>query len=78
MIIKAVTAKTDAIVEKVKEIHPYEMPEVISFDLTAGNQDYLDWLSGKEVKVEEEVILDDDEEEIELEDEPEEEVEEKS
>ena len=78
LIIKAVTAKTDAIVEKVKEIHPYEMPEVISFDLTAGNQDYLDWLSGKEVKVEEEVILDDEEEEIELEDEPEEEVEEKS
>ena len=76
LIIKAMTKNTDALIEKVKEIHPYEIPEVISYDIVAGNQDYLDWLSGKEIKIEDEVILDD--EEIELEDEAEEEIEEKT
>ena len=76
LIIKAMTEKTDDIIAKVKEIHPFEIPEVISFDLVAGNPDYLDWLSGKEVKIEEEAILDD--EEIDLEDETEEEVEEET
>jgi len=51
------------LIEKVREIHPYEVPEVISFDITAGNQDYLDWLSGKEIVVEEALLDDDDEEE---------------
>jgi len=60
LIVKAPTDKTDDIIEKVREIHPYEVPEIISFDLTAGNQDYLDWLSGKEVEVEE-LLLDDEE-----------------
>lgn len=62
MIIKTSTDKTDELIEKVREIHPYEVPEVISFDITAGNQDYLDWLSGKEIVVEE-TLLDDDEDE---------------
>lgn len=76
LIIKAMTKNTEALIAKVKEIHPYETPEVISYDIVAGNQDYLDWLSGKEIKIEDEVIL--DEEEIELEDETEEEIEEKT
>lgn len=53
LIVKAMTEKTEALIERVREIHPYEIPEVISFDIVAGNQDYLDWLSGKEVVVEE-------------------------
>ncbi len=59
LIVKATTAKTDAIVKRVAEIHPYEVPEVISFDITAGNKDYLDWLSGKEVVIDD-LILDED------------------
>ncbi|MCP4565973.1 MAG: divalent-cation tolerance protein CutA [FCB group bacterium] len=68
MIIKTAADKTDELIEKVREIHPYEVPEVISFDITAGNQDYLDWLSGKEIVVEE-ALLDDDEDEEEGEEE---------
>ena len=73
MIIKTAADKTDELIDKVKEIHPYEVPEVISFDITAGNQDYLDWLSGKEIVVEETLLDDEDVDEDEDEDEEEEE-----
>ena len=65
LIVKGMAAQTDALIERVREIHPYEVPEVISFDITAGNQDYLDWLAGKEIVVDEE--LDFDEEDLDLE-----------
>ena len=65
LIIKGLTAKTNDMVEKIREIHPYEVPEVISFDITAGNPDYLDWLSGKEIEIDDSLL--DDEEELEKE-----------
>ena len=30
--------------EVIKEIHPYETPEIIAIPLVAGCRDYLDWL----------------------------------
>jgi len=60
LIVKAMTEKTEALIEKVREIHPYEVPEVISFDIVAGNRDYLDWLSGKEIEVDD-LLLDEEE-----------------
>lgn len=29
----------------VKQVHPYETPEIIALPIAAGNQDYLAWLS---------------------------------
>ncbi len=69
LIIKAMTDKTDELIEKVREIHPYEVPEVICVDITAGNQDYLDWLSGKEIVVDDALLDDEDEDEEEEEEE---------
>lgn len=62
LIVKSVTESTEPMIERVKEIHPYEVPEVISVDIVAGNPDYLDWLSGKEVFIDE---GDEDDEEVE-------------
>ncbi len=41
--------KTKAILEKdiivaVKAIHPYTVPEIVFFDITEGNEEYLNWL----------------------------------
>lgn len=33
----------------IKEIHPYEIPEIIAMPVIAGSRDYLDWL-GDELK----------------------------
>ncbi len=60
LIVKTTTEKTDALIERVREIHPYEVPEVISFDIVGGNQDYLDWLAGKEMQVDDLELDDDD------------------
>ena len=27
-----------------KSLHPYEVPEIISLDITRGSKDYLDWI----------------------------------
>lgn len=29
----------------IKEIHPYETPEIIAVPIVAGNKEYLEWLS---------------------------------
>lgn len=71
LIVKTKADNTDVLIEKVREIHPYEVPEVLFTDIVAGNQDYLDWLSGKEIVVEE-PDLDEDTDEEDLEDEDEE------
>lgn len=60
LIVKGMAAQTSVLIDRVREIHPYEVPETISFDITAGNQDYLDWLSGKEIVIEDELDLDED------------------
>jgi periplasmic divalent cation tolerance protein len=75
LVVKATAEKTGALIEKIQEIHPYEMPEVLSVDISAGNKDYLEWLAGKEIVIEEaELELD---EELEDEEGEEEETEEK-
>jgi periplasmic divalent cation tolerance protein len=61
LVVKGMTAKLENLIARVREIHPYEIPEVISLAIETGNQDYLDWLSGKEVVIDE---IDFDDEDI--------------
>ena len=30
--------------EKIRQIHPYEIPEIIAFPILLGSKDYLDWI----------------------------------
>ena len=30
--------------KRLRELHPYEVPEIIAFPLTKGSQTYLDWV----------------------------------
>lgn len=34
----------EKIIKKVKEIHSYEIPCLISFDIEKGNEDFLKWI----------------------------------
>ena len=49
LIIKTKAALLDEIVDLVKQIHSYEVPEIIALPIIGGNQDYLEWV-GAEVK----------------------------
>jgi len=47
-----ITAKTRLslvrkITEEVKNIHSYEVPEILALPVLDGNQDYLDWLNNE-------------------------------
>ncbi|HOL21749.1 MAG TPA: divalent-cation tolerance protein CutA [bacterium] len=44
-IIKSKGGLYKKIEETIKEIHPYEVPEIISFPISSGSKDYLEWLA---------------------------------
>jgi len=37
----------DELIEKVKEIHSYDCPCIVSMPLTSGNQAFLDWIDAE-------------------------------
>ncbi len=49
LIVKTKTSLLNEIITLVREIHSYDIPEIIALPIVGGNQDYLDWI-GKEVK----------------------------
>jgi periplasmic divalent cation tolerance protein len=44
-IIKTKKSVYQELEKSIKEIHPYEVPEIIATSVVAGNGDYLKWLS---------------------------------
>jgi periplasmic divalent cation tolerance protein len=47
--IKSKKSLYDELEKAIKEIHPYETPEIFALSVVAGSEDYLKWLS-REVK----------------------------
>lgn len=45
LIIKTDLNLFSALESKVKEIHSYEVPEIIALPIIAGSQSYLDWIA---------------------------------
>jgi len=44
MIIKTKTDKLEQLFEKLGQIHPYDVPEIISFPIESGLNSYLNWV----------------------------------
>ncbi len=44
LIVKTRASLVGSLIKKVKQIHSYSVPEVISLDIRQGNPDYLNWL----------------------------------
>ena len=44
-IIKTTRERFDALQERLIELHPYEVPEVIALPVEAGHPPYLDWVA---------------------------------
>jgi periplasmic divalent cation tolerance protein len=45
LVVKTQGKMVNRIVKRVKEIHSYEIPEVIALPIVEGNRDYLQWIS---------------------------------
>jgi len=44
LIAKTRAALIDALVTRVRALHPYDLPEVIALAVVAGSEPYLDWV----------------------------------
>lgn len=44
MIIKTEKSRVDKIIERIKEVHSYELPEIIALPIAAGYDKYLAWV----------------------------------
>jgi periplasmic divalent cation tolerance protein len=44
LVIKTIRAKSGELTDCVREIHPYDLPEVIFLPVAAGLEDYLNWV----------------------------------
>ena len=49
LIAKTKASLLNEVIRVVREIHSYDIPEIIALPIIGGNQDYLEWI-GKEVK----------------------------
>ena len=47
LIVKTKASLMDDLVGLVKEIHSYDVPEVIALPIVGGNQEYLEWIDGE-------------------------------
>ena len=45
MIVKTSSDKFSALESKVREMHPYDVPEIVSVPITQGSDPYIEWLS---------------------------------
>ena len=47
LVIKTKAALLDEVTQLVKEIHSYDVPEIIALPIIGGNRDYLEWIDNE-------------------------------
>jgi len=45
LIIKTSSARLEDLMQRIKSLHPYELPEIIALPITAGSDEYLNWIT---------------------------------
>jgi periplasmic divalent cation tolerance protein len=45
LVIKTTGARFEAMAERLRALHPYEVPEIIALPITAGHPAYLNWIT---------------------------------
>jgi periplasmic divalent cation tolerance protein len=59
LIIKTLEGEFEGIAATIRELHSYELPEILSFSVSHGEQRFLEWIAGS---VDKDAAFDDDEE----------------
>ena len=44
LVLKTARDRLEQVAARVKDLHPYELPEVVALPIVGGSRDYLDWL----------------------------------
>ena len=45
LLAKTTEKRLPELISKVKQAHPFEVPEIVALKIAAGNMDYLDWIA---------------------------------
>ncbi len=45
LLLKSTRARFDALRDRVLELHPYQVPEVVALPVEAGSRAYLEWIA---------------------------------
>lgn len=45
LIIKTMTSEFDAVTRTIQELHSYELPEILAFDIAKGEPGFLEWIA---------------------------------
>ena len=45
VLFKTTKSMEQIVINRIKELHPYQLPCVVSFDIADGNGDFLNWIS---------------------------------
>jgi periplasmic divalent cation tolerance protein len=45
LLIKTMPDRLDKLIEKVKKIHSYDVPEILAIPTVQGNSDYINWIN---------------------------------
>jgi periplasmic divalent cation tolerance protein len=62
LIVKTLEGEFEGVMATIRELHSYELPEILSFQVTRGEKNFLDWIAGSVDKETETSDEDDDEE----------------
>ena len=46
LIIKTMRAEYEAVTAVIQELHSYDLPEILAFDIAHGEAGFLDWIAG--------------------------------
>jgi periplasmic divalent cation tolerance protein len=47
LVIKSTRDRFDAVRARIRQVHTYQVPEIVAVDIVAGDPDYLGWLRGQ-------------------------------
>ena len=64
LIVKTLESELAGITDTIRELHSYELPEILSFSVSHGERRFLEWIAGSVDK--EAAFADEDEEEDEI------------
>ena len=61
LIIKTQRSEFEQVAAVIRELHSYELPEILSFDIARGEEDFLEWISSS---LDKEASFDDSEDDL--------------
>lgn len=45
LFIKTEASKLDLLSQRIKQLHPYDVPEIVALNIQQGNKEYLNWIT---------------------------------